>query len=282
MGKKSPGSPSRGRKRVILYCGGDPATRDNSFFFLNLFWKLMMRGREKGFEMVPVMDGRPLSQLDSMPDDVAALLESGDIDGIIGIMLFQSMVAWMEESGLPHAVLFPGPAANHLGFDISQMIDISFTRLAELGCTSVGLMIPNVLADAELMEHMEEAGRRLRLKLELEWILVSRNSREISGYNYFFSLWELKSRPDGLVVFPDVTARGVVTAALEKNVKAPAELKLILHRNEEIPYPSPIMCDWLENSGAAMTDAMIGQLETQWEGGKLEIKRVPFRLIKGY
>ena len=269
------------RKRVILYCGADPSRRENSLFYLNLFWKLTMLGRERGIEMIPVMDGRPESQLEIIPDEVAALTSGGGIDGIVGIMLFEAMTGWMKESGLPFAVLLCGTAARHVDFDYRKMIDVSFARLAEQGCRSVGLMMPSHVTGADLLEYIDGRAEALGLELNYEWILVSLKSRELSGYTSFRSLWDLKDHPDGLVVFPDVTARGVVTAILEKNVRVPSELKLVLHRNEASPYAVPVPCDWVENSGSDLAEALLRQLEAQWEGKALRKRLVPFRLVRG-
>ncbi len=284
MAKKANASPapaSSRARRVILYCGGDPAQSAHSFFFLSLVWKLMMEGKRRGLEIVPVMDSRPPNRLDSMPQEVSALLEKRGIDGIIGVMLYETMVEWIASTGLPYSALFGGNPPNHLSFDDPQMIDLAFARLSELGCKSAGLMVPMQVATADVLEHVEEAARRFGMEVNYESILVSRNSRELGGYSDFLSLWGMPKRPEGLIVFPDVTARGVLTAILERGVKVPEELKLILHRNAEAPYSAPVPCDWVENSGGAMAEALVDQLEAQWEGREPKKIRVPFRLVAG-
>lgn len=269
------------KRRVILYCGTDPAKRENSFFYLNLVWKMTMLGRERGIEILPIMDSRPVDVLDMMPVEVSRILENKGAEGIVGIMLYESMTAWMEDSGLPYSALFSGSQANRVDFDYRQMIELAFARLGKQGCRSVGLMIPSHLATSPLLERMDECASASGLKVNYEWVLVSRQSQELNGYNHFCSLWDLKGRPDGLVVFPDVTARGVVTAIVEKNVRVPEDLKLILHRNEEGGYSVPVRCDWLENSGAMMAQALIGVVENQWEGKALKKLLVPFKLVHG-
>lgn len=275
------GSRRKKAPRVILYCGSDPSARDGQLFFLDLFWKLMAAGREKGYEIFPVMDGRSGPQLGTPPAEVQAMLKDGKADGIIGIMLFQSMLDWIRESGLPHVALFEGRGTELVNFDYLKFIDLVFDRFAELDCQSIGMMLPNHLANADRMEHMDKAAARTGLKINYEWILVSMKNGEFDGYSRFCSLWGMKQKPDGLAIFPDITARGAVTAMLEKNVKVPGKIKLILHRNAQTPYPVPFACDWVENSTASMTAALWSQLEAQWRGDVLREISVPFSLVKG-
>ncbi len=67
--------------------------------------------------MVSVMDNRVTNMRDNPPKEVTSILETGEVDGIIGMMLFESMIGWMEASGLPHTVLYDCTQTNRVNFD---------------------------------------------------------------------------------------------------------------------------------------------------------------------
>lgn len=273
-------SKSKKHRRVVLYCGSDPKSDPTSYFFLTLFWRVLTLGREKGIEMIPVINTRSVNQKRLRPPEVTQAMKDRGVDGIIGMLLFESMTEWMDRDEIPYAVLSANNP-NDVVPDYFGMIDIAFSRLAELGCKSVGLMLPSSLTNASMLEHMQREAEKLGITVNYEWIIVSRQSQEISGYNHFHSLWDLPVRPDGLVIFPDITARGVVSAVVEKRVQVPKDLKLVLHRNAENPYVVPFPCDWLENSVEPLAEALFRKLEAQWEGVPPTNDQIAFQLVKG-
>ena len=274
-----PAVPRSGR-RVILYIGGDPK-RDNSMFYLNLFWCLMTLGPQRGVEMIPVIDQRPGPMGVVMPPEVERIQREGGADGLIGFMIYPAMTAWMEESGLPWTVFCEGNKDRHVELDYTGMVRDSLTRLVELGCKTAGLMIPPNLPTASFLEQVDAISKNLGITVNYEWILVSREGQEQSGYEQLGAMWELKQRPEGLVVFPDRMARGVVSAILEKRIQVPGELRLVLHRNAELPYVVPMPCDWIEVSVSGIATALMDNLEAHWAGRPMPNKALPLRLVKG-
>ncbi len=268
------------QRRVILYSGGDPKTKDPTFYYLNLFWSLLTLGQEKKVKMIPLIDRRPENQRILRPALFDKILEDGAVDGIIGIKLYDKMTDWMQEAGVPFSAA-TGSSTTFVDMDYRQLITDSFHRLAELGCRSVGLMLPQYMTSADFLEHVAGVAESVNLEVKYEWILVSCKSQELRGYNHFSSLWELEQRPEGLVVFPDLVAHGVVSVILEKQIKVPEEIKLILHRNAESPYAVPLRCDWVENSTDDLAQALFQNMEALWAGKPMERIRIPFRLVKG-
>ncbi|XHR29828.1 MAG: substrate-binding domain-containing protein [Chthoniobacteraceae bacterium] len=272
--------PYAGR-RVLLYSGEDPKAQSTTMFYLNLFWRLITLGREKGIEIVPFIDTRPMEQRVIRPPELKDTLEDMHLDGVIGILIHKAMTAWMAEAHLPFSALTES-AISLVRLDYLGMISTSFRRLAELGCRSVGLMFPANNTQSVVFEHVEKEAKALNLEVKYEWILMSRQSLEIAGYNHFLSLWDLKAKPDGLVVHPDETARGVISAIVEKQIQVPGELKLVIHRNAESPFFVPFCCDYMENSVTPLAHALFENLEASWAGQEQKDIRVPFHLVKGY
>lgn len=290
MAKKSAATPASsgnpvntegGRvRRVIVYVGSDPK-RDASMFYLNLFWCLMKQGQEQGIEMVPVIDTRPASQVVLEPPEVARIRRDGPVDGVIGFMMYPAMTTWMKESGLPWVVHCLGNEPGFVDFDHKAMLRDSLVRLAQLGCKTAGLMIPSDFTKAEMLEHLENVSAETGVAVNYEWILTFRDTQEQTGYAHLCALWDAKTRPDGLVVYPDRAARGVLSAIMEKRVRVPGELRLILHRNAESPYVSPVPCDWMEVSVAALADLLIDTLRDRWAGRTPSVRNMRMKLVKG-
>ncbi|WP_269523268.1 substrate-binding domain-containing protein [Coraliomargarita parva] len=265
--------------RVVVYSGADARKQQSSLFYLHLFWAIMERGRQLGFEMVPLMDTRPEKNRYGAPPENAQVQKGGAVDGYIAIMAYESMVEWIRDSGVPMTILH-GSSVDVV-FDSRGMIEKAVRRLAELGCRSVGLMIPSEPANSKVLEMLDDLSAEIGININYEWIIVSREAMETKGYHQFESLWDLKSRPDGLFIYPDVTARGVVSAIVERHVRVPEDLKLILHRNVESPYLVPFPCDWMEVSVNPIADALLQALQVKLRGETPERQLIEFHLVKG-
>jgi DNA-binding LacI/PurR family transcriptional regulator len=271
---------SGGGKRVAIYVGGDPK-RDPSMFYLNLLWLLMSQGQARGWEMVPMVELRSPSMAVLPPPELARLAAQRPVDGVVGFMVYESATRWMEESGVPWAAMLGSKRDNYVDLDYDGMLRSGLTRLAELGCKSAGLIIPAMHTGAKRLEWIDAEAERLGIVVNYEWIIVTRESQEQSGYDDMCALWALKHRPEGLLVFPDRTARGVVSAILEKQIRVPDDLKLVLHRNAESPYMVPMVCDWVEVSVGEIARALLDSLEDAWTGRPQKCRSVPLTLIKG-
>jgi len=267
-------------RRVVIYVGADPK-RDPSMFYLNLLWALMAQGQARGWEMVPMVELRPQSMTVLPPPELARLAAQRPVDGIVGFMVFESVTQWMDESGVPWTALLGGKRDNCVDLDYDGMIRTGLARLAELGCKTAGLIIPAMHTGAKRLEWIDAEAERLGLTINYEWILATRESQELSGYTDMSALWALKHRPEGLLVFPDRTARGVVSAILEKQIRVPEDLKLILHRNAESPYMVPMPCDWMEVRVGEIAKTLLDGLEGEWAGVSQKRRSYPLRLIKG-
>ncbi len=250
-------------------------------FYLNLFWCLMTLGQQRGVEMIPVIDQRPGPMGVMIPPEFERIQREGGADGLIGFMIYPAMTVWMEESGLPWTVFCEGGKDRYVDLDYTGMVRDSLKRLTDLGCNTAGLMIPPSMPTANFLEQVDAISEELGIKVNYEWILVSMEGQEQSGYDQLAALWELKQRPEGLVVFPDRMARGVVSAILEKRIKVPGELRLVLHRNAELPYVVPMPCDWLEVSVSRIATALMDNLEAHWAGQSVPNQTLPLRLVKG-
>lgn len=267
-------------RRVVVYSGADPRLSHNSLFYLHLFWAVIMQGRELGYEMIPIIDTRPEKRRIGPPQEFLKAQEQGEIHGYVAIMIYESMVTWIKESGAPYALLGSGQKDRALVFKYHEIVERSIERAAELGCKTMGLLMPSDFAGANVLDMVDQRSEELGVTIKYEWIIASREAMEVRGYRQFESLWDLSSRPQALMIFPDVTARGVVSAIVERRIKVPEELKLILHRNVEAPYTVPFPCDWFEISVEPLAAALMRILQRQWDGLDAPLEPVHFNLVK--
>lgn len=268
------------RRRILIYVGSDPK-RDPSMFFLNLLWLLMSKGQARGWDMVPLIETREQPMAVVRPSELGRLSDQAPFDGIVSFMIFQQVTEWIAETGLPWMAFMDGEREHTVRLDYVGMVRDALGRLAELGCRSAGMIIPSPHITSPILEHIDAAAEEFGITVNYEWILAPRERQEEGGYRDMCSLWNLKSRPEGLVVFPDRTARGVVSAVLEKQIRVPEELRLVLHRNAESPYVVPLPCDWIEVSVSAIAEALLDGIQLQFDGQPCPFRVLPIGLVKG-
>jgi len=89
---------------------------------------------------------------------------------------------------------------------------------------------------------------------------------EALGHRLFHQLWQQADRPDGLFVYPDSLARGVFYAALELGVRVPEDLRLVVHRNEEIEMFCPFPVTWITVRAKDFAVGLMRQIRLQVAG----------------
>ena len=170
---------------------------------------------------------------------------------------------------------FPGKVYPRL----SDIFRLGFQELKRQGCKSVGIitslpisfLIKNAEEEPQFFGTFTETAKRFGLVLKSGWnrmpkTVLENHEFEMFGYQEFQSLWNHCDPPDGLIVFPDVLVRGVITAMLERGVSAPTDLKLVLHRNEGVPYLNPLPASYLVTSPRERAILLIDQLRRIIEG----------------
>jgi DNA-binding LacI/PurR family transcriptional regulator len=178
---------------------------------------------------------------------------------------------------LPTAFTVNPCSTNQVIFDMKSMLREAVRELAKQGCRSVGL-ITHIRADSptELMANFftffEQAVRELGLSTRDEWI--RRPQETISdferyGYRAFKALWNQVERPDGVVVYPDLVARGVISAVLELGVREiPARMKFVFHRNDRSRPLCPFAATWAVSDVDRVASELIKLIHCQFAGEK--------------
>jgi DNA-binding LacI/PurR family transcriptional regulator len=144
------------------------------------------------------------------------------------------------------------------------------------GCTAVGLISPELESSPDdgkgenFHELFAVTARSLGLRTDAAWVRKRDDEKqglEAFGYEAFSALWDTDTRPDGLLVYPDTAARGVMTAALEHGIGVPGELKLVFHRNTGVDWVCPLAVDWAVSDVTRWAAEMIREVRRQKAGG---------------
>ena len=225
------------------------------------------------------MDSRAESEQGDMPPELAQAIRRREVDALIAPLVSRADMAWMKPLSIPVAMLSSAPVPNRVRHNLEGMLCDTFAALTRQGCRSVGL-ITSILSPAghdtitgddfeRFHAHFHTLARRAGLATREAWMRAPLHlppCLEIFGYESFQSLWRESEHPDGLVVYPDVSARGVLTAALSLQVSMPGELKLALHVNDRLPFPCPVPAIRMVTDVCATAQALIRLADSQVQG----------------
>lgn len=277
----------------------DRAESPNSFFIGTLRESLFSIFHERGVGVRVLRDDRSAEEQSKPMDDLLKANRRGEFQALVVYSASWDQIRWLSRTGIPYVVSNSIHVPNRVEYDIDQGLRLAVRTLAEQGCRSVGFILPMATPGRvegedvpEWPAHFEtifDAARHHGLAIRDSWV---RNAgadphvnggyeQERFGYAEFKALWASGEHPDGLIVFPDTCARGAVTALLELGVKVPQELRLVLHRHQEIPLLCPVQATFLVSSVRQLADAMVQTLDHRIETGanREEPLRVPFSVM---
>lgn len=267
----------RGDKPALTCVGiyfNRPLARPDTAFYQALSGELQRKLRERGVACQMWSDDRP-EELQNEPLVAARrAVERREIQALIAPLICERDLDWLQQIAVPVSMLTSDLSIkNGVHSDLREMLRLGLEDLAARGCRTVGL-INNMFVPEKNGEYLEsefysslvdligEAG----LETRNEWIRVP--TRQVAhlapyGYEQFNRLWDLKRRPEGLLVHPDNAVSGVVTAILERRVRVPRDLKLALHANDLLPYPCPVPASFLVSRVGGFADALLRIIDLQ-------------------
>jgi len=250
---------------------------------------------ETGIEMDLWMDPRPRDQYREPWMPLLKAAESRRFQAFIATETNLPLFEWQRKLPVPAAfVAMPAPIQNSVDHDMRQFFEIGLRELLRQGCRNIGFIFPalhrdisegNTTGRLDLLYHFTDVAGDLGLTVKNDWMRIFADRiggtelTERFGYEQFLELWNLPEKPEGLLVFTDVVARGVLMAIREKQVRVPEDLKLALHKNESIDLFCSMPATFVVGSEREMARALIGQVQKQFRGESCERISLPFKLV---
>lgn len=225
--------------------------------------------------------------------ELAGACARGEIQGLIVPGSWWGQMGWLERLPVPVTILGGARRPNIIGTDMCGFMRMGVQELARRGCRSVGtiaLLSPKSRdpdsEEAAAVETFRTTATELGLKSRDPWIRLPTSDRQKIesnmkyGYQQFKAMWREAEQPEGLVVFDDVAAQGVVAALLGERVKVPDDLKLVLHRNAGISHFCPVPASYLELSPREVAETLAAHLSRQFHDRRCERTLVSFRCVR--
>lgn len=284
---------SRTLNNVAVYFGADFWHGGAMGFYRKLCEELSGELDRRGVKHRLCVDTRPQGKHGEPMEEIMKARHS--VQGVICASISMVEWSWLAEIGLPLAVSGTAPTSSRVTMDSDGLFDLALHDLRDRGCRTAGLIAPLALqqsslqgSSGDIQAFFENFTNRLRdfgLSTRNSWVRspgreIAAGEHEEFGYREFRSLWEGAGHPDGLVVFPDTVAKGVVTGALQESVRVPEDLKLVLHRNEGFPMLYPLEAAWLVTNPADIAASLITMMERQVAGEAVEPVRVQYGFEK--
>jgi DNA-binding LacI/PurR family transcriptional regulator len=276
---------------AAIYATGDylGATEDSFRREMNRQLQLQLTARHVQVENF--LDSRPRDQRREPLPALRRAVESNEVQALLVVGCDQDTAPWLQT--LPVASSFTGGdnIPNRVHIDRAQMLRLGLRQLQDRGCRTVGLIcsiqnsrhLTAKSAERHFYRHFIDILGELGLTTRDDWMLVPdtwQPAIESYGYSSFRSLWERSEHPDGLLVFPDTAARGVMTAALELGVRVPKDVQMVFHRNSGVDIACPLPVTWVESDTAAWAKAMIDQIRRQKAGQPVSKRIIDFRVVE--
>ena len=267
-------------------------TDEERGFYRSLQGVLEKKLQKMGITVSVFVDRRPEWKQRLVLAELRNAIFSREIQGLIIPICNSVNFPALSKLPLPLSALTTAQGlASKVSFDEKKYFREAFSRLAEIGCRSAGLISStqtepdalglsdeNVFAD----DFLREAERHGVLTRKA-WVRVPRKyvfNKVRFGYKEFHSLWSQREHPDAVIGFPDMVVRGVVTAALELDVHRAKDLTFCFHRNAHVDILCPFPALWIVSDEGKVADALINQVLRQHEGKSVSPVRLSFDFQK--
>lgn len=284
---------NRRLERIGVYYDTSIWLPETNSFKRAIHVELLKLCESKGMKLEAFFDSRKPALRTTPLADVVQAVENRQIQALIATDVAVDEAAWIGKLPIPTAVFVEAQHPTKVDLDFEQFIALGLEKLKEAGCQSVGIISlrgpwkPSLGSERAgklpgFTDTFSKLCREHDVLTSDRWIKTAeafvegKAPQEAFGYSQFIRIWDLPHRPDGLIVYPNSCAVGVITGVLEKRVDIPRELKLIFHKHREIDYLCPIPVTFLYSSTADIAKALLQQTVRQFRGESIAKVILPF------
>ncbi len=280
-------------RSVGVYYGDEILVKHERAFFRALHSQLLALLQKEKISNRVFIDYRPTRGQNEPLPELAEAVFSGTIQGLIVPLCSRATWKWIGKMPIPTSLFGTGLELSPIGIDYDEIMTAACQTLREQGCKTIALISPTPRNETTWKLHESDGilaafharATTFGLTTKPSWIRTPKKREPVSqekfGYGEFHKLWALPGKPDGLIVYPDMTARGVVLAMLELHVQPPVDIKLVLHRNENVDFVCPVAADWIITPERDVAKALLQQIKDRFRGLKPRSYRIHQTIEKG-
>ncbi len=261
-----------------IYHSLDIFADEEAFFQRRLNSAIVAKLRELGKTAQLIVDSRPEAEQTTIFPPLAEAMFQRRIHCVIAPNVNSKGLPVLSRLTMPFAMMNALPRKPGVNFDEVGFLRGGIERLAKQGCRSIGFITNVPPIDGDFKNFVREI-RAAGLETRAEWMIQPPEFqfRLVEyGYRAFRRLWKSATRPDGLIVYPDTTARGVVTAILKEGVRVPEELKVVFHRNAHVSILCPFPVTWAISDEHAAAEGLVASIQKQFAGERPSGVLVPY------
>lgn len=249
-------------------------------------------GASRDIRMSHWIDPRPIAEQDEPWSELVSAVQRAEIDALIVPLVDWPHLNWLDKLQIPRVFASSASRANCLWVDVSEFVRLSIQATVEQGARSVGLISPQGAEATQpdgsphpfqefFLEFVQEA-KRCGLEIHSHWIVGGKDdegsyNQKAWGYRKMHEFWAQPTHPEALVVYPDVAAEGVLMALYELGIHVPNDLKVVFHKNEEVPFLCPIPAEFVTCSLSAVARKLLDAVEAQFYGRPHLLEPIGFR-----
>jgi len=233
------------------------------------------------------LDVRPADEQTSPCPLLEKAVNEREIQALMVLTMGKRHEKWLPRQPIPMTGL-GAPISSNVNYDMKQFIEAGIQSLSDKGCRSIGMIAPYKKDATEFygyFKKIKDKAEKDGMVIRREWVPIPSKwvrNQERYGYEQFRSLWNQTQRPEGILVFTDNVAKGVVTAVLQEKVRVPEELHLALHHHKELEYLCPFPVTFLESSCRIVAEKLWEQLQRQLKGEKPKAIRLNFSMVENH
>ncbi len=256
-----------------IYHGSDITSNPEESYIRSLHFSLISQLERMQKDTQVFIDSRPQQKQGKILPALADAIRHQRIQCLIAPALNGANLGFVARLPIPTATIRNEKTSAWVDVDMKFMFRESVRRLAAQGCRSIGVISGMHRPEPGVPEHFyslfEEALREEGLPLHPKWERSPPepvfSGFEKHGYTDFKKFWKEKSKPDGLIVFPDLVVRGVILAALELGFHdVSRKIKFVFHRNAHVPILSPLAATWATTNEDEVARSLISLVQMQF------------------
>jgi|GEM_PF-1851278 len=266
------------RKVLLAHCGNltfRSAAEFLGLMHMHLYQQLCIRG----VHTVSHFDQRPPGERETIPEEVAGQLRSGQLDAVI---FTHGDLPWRNRLALPWIQANRLTQESGADWDVEGFATLAVNEAQRHGCRRLALVVKETplrrLHQPMLADTLRERAGAAGIEVLLPPDEAEDKPLSVAETGYRQCRAALALRPDGLVVVPDTCMKGAVAALVERRIAIPRELMVVSHRNREMSVFAPFPVSWITCAVADFAAAALAQIEAALKGEPPSFRKLPVTL----